>query len=143
MTNYHIAEATGKNLSISKKHAREILKFVKGMEVNKAINQLERVIAQKTAVPFKRFNKKIGHRPGIGAGRYPKKASEAIINTLKSAKNNALNKGLQEEKLIIKEGIVMMDVSKRKRVRTHKGSYTGSMKLTSIKLILTEKEDVE
>ncbi|MBD3312090.1 50S ribosomal protein L22 [archaeon] len=141
MTDYHIAEATGKNLSISHKHAREVFKFIKGMKVDKAVNQLNRVISHKIAVPFKSFNKKIGHRPGIGPGRYPEKASKAIINTIKSAKNNALNKGLQEEKLVVKEGVVMMDISKRRRVRTRKGSYTGSMKSTSIKVVLAEKEE--
>ncbi len=143
MKDYHSAQGGASNLSISHKHATEVLRFVKGMDVNKAIKRLERVIAHEEAVPFKRFNRKIGHRPGIGPGRYPEKTCSAIIEILKNAKNNALNKGLQEEKLIIKEGIVMMDISKRKRVRSKKGKYTGSMKLTSIKIILNEKEEKE
>ena len=141
MKDYHLAQGGASNLSISHKHATEVLRFIKGMEVNKAIKRLERVIAHEEAVPFKRFNRKIGHRPGIGPGRYPEKTCSAIIEILKNAKNNALNKGLQEEKLVIKEGIVMMDISKRKRVRSKKGKYTGSMKLTSIKVILNEKEE--
>jgi ribosomal protein uL22 len=140
-TNYHIAEAVGTNLSISNKHAREILKFVKGMNVDKAIKRLNRVVNFEEGVPFRRFNKKIGHRPGIGPGRYPQKACKAIITVLKNAKNNALNKGLQEEKLIIMEGITMMDISKRRRVRTKKGLYVGSTKLTSVRIKITEKEE--
>jgi len=122
---YHSAEGMGKNLSISNKHAKEIMGFIKGMKVDKAIMRLERVINQEEAVPFTRFNKKIGHRPGMGPGRYPEKACSAIIIVLKNAKSNAINKGLQEEKLIIKEGVTMMDISKRKRIRSRKGSYTG------------------
>lgn len=137
---YHSATGMGKNLSISKKHAREVLAFIKGMKVNQAINRLEQVINHKEAVPFKRFNTKIGHRKGMSSGRYPEKTCKAVITVLNNAKNNALNKGLQEGKLIIKQGITMMDVSKRRRVRARKGGYTGSMKLTSIKIQLEEEE---
>ncbi len=141
MTDYHVAESVGTNLSISNKHAREILRFIKGLNVDKAIKRLEMVKEHKIAVPFNRFNTKIGHRKGIGPGRFPEKACDALILVLKNAKNNALNKGLQEEKLIIHEGITMMDISKRKRVRAKKGGYTGSMKLTSVRVKLIEKED--
>ena len=123
---YHIAEGVGTNLSISNKHAREILAYIKGLNVDKAIQRLERVIEHKDSVPFKRFNTKIGHRPGKGPGRYPEKACNEIIIVLRNAKNNAINKGLQEEKLVIKEGITMMDISKRRRQRSRKGGYVGN-----------------
>jgi len=76
---YHIAEGSGTNLSISHKHAKEILGFIKGMNVDKAIMRLENVLAHMEAIPFLRFNRKIGHRPGIGPGRYPEKACTEII----------------------------------------------------------------
>ncbi len=141
MKDYHSAVGVGKNLSVSHKHAREVLRFINGMSVSKALIRLNRVLEHKEAVPFTRFNKKIGHRPGIGPGRYPEKAIKEIIKVINNAKNNAVNKGLQEEKLIINEGIVMMDISKRKRIRARKGKYTGSMRLTSIRVSLIEEDN--
>ena len=141
MTDYHTAYAVGKSLSISHKHAREILATIKGMKIDNAISKLQRVIEKKEAIPFKRFNRKVAHKPGMGPGRYPEKACREIIKILKEAKNNAINKGLQEDKLIIKEGITMMDISKRRRIRSRKGRYTGSMKLTSVKITVEEKEN--
>ncbi len=141
MTDYNSAHAVGKMLSISHKHAAEVLRAIKGMKIDAAINKLKRVIEQKEAIPFKRYNRKVGHKPGIAAGRYPQKTCKAIIKILKEVKNNAINKGLQEEKLIIKEGITMMDISKRKRIRTRKGRYTNSRRSTSIRIIVEEKEN--
>ena len=51
---YHSAEGLGTNLSISNKHAKEVLSFIKGMKVDNAIKRLESVIAHKEAVPFKK-----------------------------------------------------------------------------------------
>ncbi|MFA5406008.1 MAG: 50S ribosomal protein L22 [Candidatus Nanoarchaeia archaeon] len=141
MTDYHNAMAVGRNIEVSNKQAREVLGFIKGMKVDTAIKRLERVLIHDEAVPFKRFNSKVAHKKGIGPGRYPEKACDAIIDILKSAKNNALNKGLQEEKLIISEGVVGMALSKRKRIRQRKASYTGSMRLSNILIKLSEKEE--
>jgi len=144
MTEYHNAVANGKNLEISNKQAREVLGFINGLKVDSAIKRLERVLAHEEAVPYKRFHKKVPHRKGgIGPGRFPEKTCTAIIQLLKNAKNNALNKGLQEEKLIIKEGVVGMALSKQKQVRQRKGSYTGSMRLSHVMIKLTEKEEVK
>jgi len=140
MTDYHTAGVTSKNNPISHKQIREIIELIKGMKVDKAIMRLEHVIEHKEAVPFKRYHRKVSHKPGMAAGRYPEKASNAVIMALKSAKNNALNKGLQEEKLIVKEGVVMMDISKRKRIRTSKGGFISSLRSTSFRIILAEEE---
>ncbi len=141
MNEYHEATGRGTSLNISNKQVREVLLFIKGLKVDSAIKRLEGVLEHKEAVPFKRFNRKVQHKPGIMAGRYPEKTCEAIIRVLKNAKSNAISKGLQEEKLIISEGVTMMDISKRKRIRARKGGYTGSMKLTSLMIKLKEKEE--
>lgn len=47
------------------------------------------VINQKKAVPYKRFNKDVGHKKGIGPGRYPIKASGVILSLVKLAESNA------------------------------------------------------
>ena len=98
------AKALGRSLKISPKHAVEICNKIRGMKVEKAESYLEDVIEMKTAVPFKRHNKKVGHRRGIGGwptGRYPVKAATQILDVLRNAEANAEYKGLDTENLKI------------------------------------------
>ena len=98
------AKALGRSLKISPKHAVEICNKIRGMKIEKAEAYLEDVIEMKTAVPFKRHNKKVGHRRGIGGwptGRYPVKAAKQILDILKNAEANAEYKGLDTENLKI------------------------------------------
>ena len=60
------AAARGTGLNISPKAAREVCKALKGMDLEKAKNYLERVIEMNQAVPFKRHDGKVGHRRGKG-----------------------------------------------------------------------------
>jgi large subunit ribosomal protein L22 len=98
------ARALGRSLKISPKHAVEICNKIRGMDVEKAKNYLEDVIDMKKAVPFKKHNKKVGHRRGLDAwptGRYPVKAAKQILDILQSAEANAEYKGLDTENLKI------------------------------------------
>ena len=74
------------------------------MDVEKAKNYLNDVIAMKKSVPFKRHNKKVGHRKGQEgwpSGRYPVKAAEQILRVLENAEANAEYKGMDTERLFI------------------------------------------
>ena len=84
------AAARGTGLNISPKAAREVCKALKGMDLEKAKNYLERVIEMNQAVPFKRHDGKVGHRRGKGmsTGRYPVKTAAAILKVIESAGNN-------------------------------------------------------
>jgi len=96
------AKASGRELRISPKHAREVCAAIKGMKLDEAKKFLEEVIRKKKAVPFKRFNKKIPHRKGLqkaAAGRYPVKTAKKILSILESAESNANFKGLDTENL--------------------------------------------
>lgn len=98
------ARAMAKSLKISPKHCVEICNALRGMEVSKAKAYLEDVIDMKKAVPFKRHNKKVGHRKGLKgwpSGRYPVKAATQILKVLENAEANAEYKGMDTEKLII------------------------------------------
>ncbi|MFT4325893.1 MAG: 50S ribosomal protein L22 [Candidatus Woesearchaeota archaeon] len=97
------ARAVATSIPISKKVGYEIANAVRGKPVAKAIRYLEDVIAMKRAVPYKRYNSDVGHKPGnIAAGRYPIKAAEYILKLIKSAQSNALDKNLDAEILVIK-----------------------------------------
>lgn len=100
-TNEKIAKAYGSALPISTKVSIEICNFIRGKNLNKSIALLKRVLELKEAVPYKRFDNDIGHKPGIGAGRYPQKASTHIIRLLESVKANAQAKNLDTDNLKI------------------------------------------
>ena len=70
-------KASGRELRISHKAAREICNTIKGMRLEQAKRYLRLVIAKKQPVPFKRFRKKVGHKGQLqkaDAGKYPVKA---------------------------------------------------------------------
>jgi len=98
------AKASGRELRISPKHAREICKTIKGMMLEDAKNFLEDVIAMRRPVPFRRYKKKVPHRRGLQGfctGRFPVKAARYILRLLKEVEANAEFKGLNTEKLKI------------------------------------------
>ncbi len=102
--NIKTAKALGRALKISPKHAVEICNKIRGMKVENAKNYLEDVIEMKKAVPFKKHNKKVGHRRGLGGwptGRYPVKAATQILDVIQNAEANAEYKGLDTENLKI------------------------------------------
>ena len=67
-----MARAISKDLDISTKNSIEVCNFIKGKNTTKAKEMLKEVIVQKQAVPYKRANKNIAHKPGMAAGKYPK-----------------------------------------------------------------------
>ncbi len=95
------SKAIGKELHISRKHACEIARAIKGMKLAKARNFLEDVAALKKAVPYKRYTRNIPHRKGMCTGRYPQKAAKEFLKVLKNAESNATYKGLDAENLKI------------------------------------------
>ena len=97
-----MAKAYGKSLGISTKVSIEIANHLRGKTTAKAKWILEQVLQKKQAIPFKRFTDGVGHRPGgIGAGRYPQKASEEFLKLVKQAEANAQAKGLSENLVIL------------------------------------------
>ena len=97
-------KASGRELRVSPKHAREVCKTIKGMKIDQAKEYLQQVVLKKKPVPFRRYKKKVGHRHGIEkayAGRYPVKAAQKILRVLESAEVNAEYKGLDVERLRI------------------------------------------
>jgi large subunit ribosomal protein L22 len=98
------ARAMGRSLKISPKHSVEICREIRGKYLDDAKNYLEQVIQKKKAVPFKRHNKKVGHRHGLegwDAGRYPVKAAREVLSVLESAEANAEYQGMDSENLKI------------------------------------------
>ncbi len=89
-----MAHAVGISLPISPKQAVEICNYLKHRSIKSAKAIIARVREMKQAIPFKRFNKNVGHKPGIAAGRYPQHATREILKLIASAEANAHNKGI-------------------------------------------------
>src|SRR3989338_2879916 len=97
----HMARALGNSLPISTKHSIEICSFIRNKSLNEAKKILSLVVQHKKAIPFRRFNKGIGHKKIVGPGRYPENASSEIIKLLESVEANAQFKGLNTSNLTI------------------------------------------
>lgn len=97
----HYATAQMKDLSVSSKHCIEICKVIRYRSTSFAKKFLEDVLEQNRAVPFPKFARNVGHKPGMGTGRYPVKASKFFLELLESVEANAQNKGLDASNLKI------------------------------------------
>lgn len=98
-----MARSTGIALKISTKKTVELCNFVRGRRLSDAVRLLNDVVAERTAIPFRRYAKGgTGHKPGIGPGRYPKNACIEVVKLLKQAEANARNKGLDSASLVVK-----------------------------------------
>ncbi len=136
----NFAIVNGRDLSISTKHAIEICNFIRGKNLLKSKEVMEKVLTKKKAIPFKRYNRDMGHRPGhVGSGRYPLKACKAILSLLESLEVNAQNKGLDTASLYIKEIIP----NKASNVWHYGRQRRRKMKLTHIFMKTEEKVEKE
>jgi large subunit ribosomal protein L22 len=100
----NVARGKANELPISPKHAIEIARFIRNKKTGEVVSYLEDVIAEKKAIPFRRFNRNVAHKRGLtrwDAGRYPRKASRAYIRLIHSVTKNAEYLGLDTERLQI------------------------------------------
>lgn len=89
----NIAKAVGRNLDISPKQSIEICNYIRGRPLNQAKMLLKQSIDEIRPVPARRFTNGLGHKPGMGPGRYFTKACTEILKILESAEANGKNKG--------------------------------------------------
>ncbi len=94
---FHDVDASYKDLS-------QVFRALKGKPVKKAKTILEEAISKKKAIPFKKFNKGMGHRSELGGrkGKYPIKEARLALALLENAEANALQKGLSQDKLYVR-----------------------------------------
>jgi large subunit ribosomal protein L22 len=105
-----IARAVIRDVSMSFKEAYEVCKVVRGMRLAEAKEFLKRVMEFREPIPYTRYKLSIGHKRGLAEkwvkwktpiGRYPIKVVKHILKLLDNVENNAVNKGLDVEKLRI------------------------------------------
>ncbi|MDD5417958.1 MAG: 50S ribosomal protein L22 [Candidatus Nanoarchaeia archaeon] len=97
----NMARAAGTYMPASFKYLREIGRFIRGKLLIRAISELNEIKAMKRPLPLTKYNKDVGHKKGIAAGRYPVKTVGTVINVLENVLANAREKGLNENRLEI------------------------------------------
>jgi large subunit ribosomal protein L22 len=98
------AIASGRDLRVSPKAAREVCHLINGMKLERAKEVLREVAELRSPVPYRRHGKKVAHRKGVegfDAGRFPQKAAKQILKLLDAVKANAEFKGLYTDRLKI------------------------------------------
>jgi ribosomal protein L22 len=126
------ASVEGKDLPCSTKYAVAVCNFIRGKNIDKAIQNLEKVSKKKIAIPMKG---EIPHKRGIMSGRYPINTSTIVIKLLKSLKANAIANELELEKTKI---FCKANIASRPYRRFGKGRFKRTH--ITIKLIpLTKK----
>lgn len=137
------AKASGREIRISPKAAREICNELRGLRLEAGKTYLQEVIAKRQAVPYRRYDRKMGHRRGLrkaDSGRYPVKASQQILRVLENAENNADYKGLDIERLRITHiSAYPGRVLKRAIERARGSSSPFNEQLIHVEVVLTEE----
>jgi len=138
-------KASGREVRVSHKSAREICKTIKGMMLTQAKKYLKDVMDKKRAVPFTRFKKKAGHHRGLGkayAGRFPVKASKQILKVIEGAEANAEYKGLDIERLRIIHASAYPGMKIKRFTQRAQGRATPSFETVShIEIVLEERPE--
>lgn len=138
------AKVSGREIRVSPKHAREVCKTIKGMKLDQAKDYLKQVILKKKPVPFRRFNKKVGHRHGLEnafSGRYPVNAAQQVLKLLEGAEANAEYKGLDMENLRVIHASAYPGMKIKRFIPRAFGRSSPRYKsLSHVELILEEME---
>ena len=96
--------ASGREVNVSPKAAREVANTINGLTIAKAIGLLELVEKKEMPIAFRRHKLKVGHRSelqGFPTGSYPVKAAKAFLDVLRNLQGNSEFKGLDPERVKI------------------------------------------
>lgn len=96
-----VARASVRNLRISWKNSVMIAKTIRRMPLKKARRILNEIVTLKRPLKYTKFYDSMTHKAGMMAGRYPVNAAKEFIKLLDNVENNADEKGLDVDKLMI------------------------------------------
>ena len=138
------AVVNARSLPISLKHSVAICKFIRGKKISQAVNDLEKVIAEKMPVPMRG---EIPHRKGkitskaSGSGRYPKNAAKEFIKLLKSLSGNVTANKLEDLSDDLRIKIASANLASRPFGRF--GSWRRKRTHVTLKIIVPKKKKHE
>ena len=130
------AKASAMSLHISTKQSIEICSFIRYKTVESSKLYLERVAKMEVAIPFKRFNRDMGHKKNMAAGRYPLKAVKEFLKLLRSVEANAQVLGLDASNLKI-----VTAIANKASAPVTGGRHRRGTKRTHLYLEVQEIED--
>jgi large subunit ribosomal protein L22 len=98
-----VGKARNESIDASYKDLCEVCNNIRNLNVNEALDFLEKASLKKIPVLYRSYNKKLAHRKELNGkkGRYPVKAVKFVLRALKDAISNALVKGADKDKLIV------------------------------------------
>jgi large subunit ribosomal protein L22 len=135
-------KASGREVNVSPKNAREVCTTIKGKLVKEAKDYLEKVELLEAAVPFRRFKREGAHRSelsGFPTGAYPVGAAREVLKVLNNLEANAEFKGLDTDRLkIIHAAALRGRLIKGYTPRAHGSSSPSFNTLVHIELVATE-----
>ncbi|PIU21096.1 MAG: 50S ribosomal protein L22 [Candidatus Diapherotrites archaeon CG08_land_8_20_14_0_20_34_12] len=136
-----IAKAMAKNAPVSTKFSVELCHLIRGWPVSKAEALLNRIVNMEACLPLRIYHKKVGHRKGKGlmAGHYPVFLAKTWLSLINNVKNNAEEKGLDVDSLVIRHCHAAYGF--RRRSMQAKGKIGGKVrrrKSTHIEIIVQE-----
>ena len=97
----NMARAVARDLPISTKQTTEICNAIRSKTLISAKQILQESADEKKAIPYRRFLDNLGHKKGIGPGRFPNKAALLLIKKFEEVDPNAQSKGLNSSQLQI------------------------------------------
>lgn len=134
--------ASLRDADISHKDAREVCKAIKGMNILRAREYLENVVALKQPVPFRRYKLQVGHKSqlqGFPSGRYPVKTARELLKLLDNLEANAEYKGMDIDRLKIIHAAAYPGVKIRNFIERAFGRATPYYNiLTHVELVAME-----
>ena len=139
-----LAKASGRDIRVKPKHAREICAVIKGMKVDQAKDFLEKVIRLEQSVPFRRHKKKGAHRKDLKqfkwhSGKYPQKTAARVYEIVTAVESNAEYKGLDIDLCrIIHAATHRGRIIKRYIERAHGRSTARFKHLSHIEIVIYE-----
>ena len=100
------------------------------MLLTKAEEYLKDVLEHKRCIPYSRYDHSVGRcsaaiQFGLTKGRYPEKSVRIMLNLLKNAKANGEVKGLNVDKILIKNVLVNHATEGRRRTYRAHGSINA------------------
>jgi large subunit ribosomal protein L22 len=134
-----IARAFARGLRISYKEAYEATNALRGRKLVKARQFLTDVLAGKQAIPYKKYNHGVPHRPGMGPGRYPKNTTEAMLKLLSEVESNAEARGLNT-------GLLEINHIAMQKARPLNGNFKGSQQQSPtvhIEIVVREGKETD
>src|SRR5438552_943627 len=101
MENKTSASLHAKGLPISTKMSVEICKNIRNKPLARARVIVGDMVKMKKPIKVRRFLADLGHKPGIGPGRFPIHAGKVFLKMFDSVQANAENQGMNVNNLVI------------------------------------------